>query len=256
MPNSNNNTPSNFSMFCDLMWFDYIRLTSSHSFFNSEQLQDIRNFNEPAKKLLNLMDEIYSEGLFNVIKTHIPKENFDNLVLKLRASKDLFNVKATAFTKLRIVSKIIHKEIEGNSLGNSAKYHSALDLALRPEVMLKHICANPEKYKVLLEGNNPVIKEDKGFFYSNYTINYDKLDWMVRKNPAQTLKNSMSLDDFTYVENLNIWEQFGWEVPKLKWTKSPLFENSLNEISNYSNYPDDNAYLVDKIYGASGVTNE
>ncbi len=224
--------------------------------FDAEQLKSMRMHNEHLTKLISIMDNLNTKGLFHAIKQYVPQDNFESFV-----NTTVFSGFTKASTRLceckipQVFAKIAHdifKEKYDAELPINTKLymdpHTGAVTPLTNNMMLKHIAGNPEAYKALLEGDTLIIKVNKAYFTSNtYDVDYDRLDQVVRKDAEGKLQNSMSCNDFTYLERLNVIEQTQWNYIA---SKSSNFKNDLVELHKYYYDPEANKHLVEQIYSS------
>ncbi len=222
--------------------------------FNAEQLNSMRLHTEYLKKISNIIDDLNVKGLFHAIEQYVPHDDFDSFIKKLPFQLVKSSTSISEDEVPQVFSSVIHSLFRENKdleeimhAAHSPQHNTEPTTAYE---VLKHIHNNPEIYKALIEGDTPIIQVNKAYFRPNtYDVDYDKLNQVVRNDAENKLQNSMSLDDFTYVDLLNTVAQFQEKSTDLMY-KASDFKEDLVELNKYYHNPEANKHLVEQIYSS------
>lgn len=217
--------------------------------FTPEALKAIRMGNEPLEKLLSIMEDMNKNGLLKSIAKYVPQDQLDSFV-----NDTLFYGFSKSSTRLceckvgglfvKVALKLFENEYGASLKIVPAKYELDGKVhTIEQSVILKYITQNPEKYDVILKGEDSVLNE-RG------VVDLTKLDALVRKDPEEKLYNTMSCDDFTILERAVIIKGYYNEAVS---SRTSEFKSDLVKLHQYFYDPKGNTELVDEIYGAANT---
>ncbi len=208
----------------------------------SSMKNEILSNSKDLSKILTIMEELNSKGLFEVIKQHVPKHDFDNFldnVVFKEVAKSSTNLSESQMSD-SFARIAFH---EATVLPNHLDCAEPLILSVIA-VCKVHIHLNKDMYKSLFEGEDPALKGDSLLRMAQ--VNDKKLNELVN-DPESKLANSMSKDNFIFVETLNNARQIEHEIAI---SQTSDFKKDLIELHQYYCNPEANKHLVEQIYSS------
>jgi len=203
--------------------------------FTPDALKAIRLENENFLKLLEIMHDLNQHGLKQTIYDRVDPSEAEHLINSI----SLYST--TSFFKASL-------DIFGNQYNQSIDHlplcYTTGDgrFSIGRSDIIKVITSHPEKYKDLLDGDEPIV--NVGLLSTS--VDYKALVELI-KEPTQKLQSSLTYDDYTLVERLYIIHDFREEMLN---SKSSKFQEDLVELHKYIDNKNDNSLIIE-LYGVS-----
>lgn len=182
--------------------------------FSTDQLKTIRLENERFSKLIDIMHDIKINGLKQAMLKHIEQKDavdFIELVVfegLTKANTRLCECKISSM--IHKTAQYIFKNKYDVVLDHKPIYYKGADQSLneiQSYKLLPHIKHNADIYHDLFNKESPVISST--FFYG--MLDYKALADLIN-DPEKKLLESLSCDDYTFVERLHLQNQFDLEL--------------------------------------------